>query len=83
MQVLVTKGGMVNDPDMGFVKQGLRWFSHAVINIPNIGRTEMVAGLLDQSITGFGKDTLSNAEMVEIGKKALEKNEILEAKGPN
>ncbi|EXK83090.1 hypothetical protein FOQG_12608 [Fusarium oxysporum f. sp. raphani 54005] len=80
MQVLVTKSGMVNDPDMGFLKQGLRWFSHAVINIPNIGRTELVAGLLDQSITGFGKDTLSNAEMVEIGKKALEKNEILEAK---
>ncbi|EGU77625.1 hypothetical protein FOPG_09097 [Fusarium oxysporum f. sp. conglutinans race 2 54008] len=80
MQVLVTKSGMVNDPDMGFLKQGLRWFSHAVINIPNIGRTELVTGLLDQSITGFGKDTLSNAEMVEIGKKALEKNEILEAK---
>jgi hypothetical protein len=73
MQVLVTKQGLVNDPNMGVVKQAFRLFTHVIISIPTIGRAEMMAALLDQAMKGFGKDTLSNAEMVEIGKKALEK----------
>ncbi|SPJ72814.1 uncharacterized protein FTOL_02543 [Fusarium torulosum] len=73
MQVLVTKQGLVNDPNMGVVKQAFRLFTHAVISIPSIGKAEMMAALLDQAVKGFGKDTLSNAEMTEIGKKALEK----------
>ncbi|KAL9564386.1 hypothetical protein ACKAV7_011577 [Fusarium commune] len=80
MQVLVTKTGAINDPDMGILKHSLRWLSHAMVSIPSIGRAEVTAGLLDQAITGFGKDTLSNVEMTEIGKKALEKKSIVNGK---
>ncbi|KAG7409851.1 hypothetical protein Forpe1208_v011072 [Fusarium oxysporum f. sp. rapae] len=80
MQVLVTKTGAIKDPDMGILKHSLRWLSHVMVSIPSIGRAEVTAGMLDQAITGFGKDTLSNAEMTEIGKKALEKNSIVNGK---
>ncbi|KAM0234655.1 hypothetical protein ACHAP5_010007, partial [Fusarium lateritium] len=73
MQVLVTKQGLVSDPDMGVVKHAFRLFTHVIISIPSISRAEMTAALLDQAMKGFGKDTLSNAEMVEIGKTALAK----------
>jgi hypothetical protein len=74
MQVLVTKQGLVSDPNMGIVKQAFRLFTNVIISVPSIGRAEMMAALLDQAMTGFGKDTLSNAELIEIGKKALEKS---------
>ncbi|KAG5658645.1 hypothetical protein KAF25_010826 [Fusarium avenaceum] len=74
MQVLVTKQGLVSDPNMGIVKQAFRLFTNVIISVPSIGRAEMMAALLDQAMTGFGKDTLSNAELTEIGKKALEKS---------
>ncbi|KAJ4269765.1 hypothetical protein NW762_001433 [Fusarium torreyae] len=73
MQVLVTKQGSVNDPDMGVVKHALKMLTHTFSSVPTIGRPEMTAALLDQAVNGFEKDTLTNAEMVAIGKKALEK----------
>ncbi|KAL6913627.1 hypothetical protein FSHL1_011304 [Fusarium sambucinum] len=75
MQVLVTKSGMITDPDMGFVKQAFRFFSHAIVSVPSIGRAEMTAALLNQAVNGLNKETLLNAEMAEIGKKELIKME--------
>ncbi|KAF4999580.1 hypothetical protein FGRMN_2328 [Fusarium graminum] len=73
MQVLVTKPGLIDDPAMGVIKHASRFFSHVIIGIPSIGKPEMMAAVLDQAVNGFGKDTLSNAELIEIGKKALVK----------
>jgi hypothetical protein len=75
MQVLVTKSGMITDPDMGFLKQAFRFFSHAIVSIPSIGRAEMTAALLNQAVNGLTKETLLNGEMAEIGKKELIKME--------
>ncbi|KAK7912188.1 hypothetical protein PG985_014669 [Apiospora marii] len=40
-------------------------------SIPNIGRTELAAAILDQAVRGFEKDDLSNADLVHIGEAAL------------
>jgi nucleoside-diphosphate-sugar epimerase len=71
MQVLVAKSGMVTDPDMGFVKQAFRFFSHAIVSVPSIGRAEVTAALLNQAVNGLSKETLLNAELTEIGNKEL------------
>ncbi|KAF4970068.1 hypothetical protein FSARC_2814 [Fusarium sarcochroum] len=72
MQVLITKQGSVNDPGMGVVKHAFKMLTHTIVNVPTIGRPEMTAALLDQAVNGFEKDTLMNAELVAIGKKAME-----------
>ena len=38
---------------------------------PNISRSELAAVVLDQAIRGFEKDTLSNADLVQLGLAAL------------
>ncbi|KUI71434.1 hypothetical protein VM1G_07009 [Cytospora mali] len=39
--------------------------------LPQIELSDIAAALLDQVVNGFGKDTLSNDEMTEIGQKML------------
>ncbi|KAK8062663.1 NAD(P)-binding protein [Apiospora hydei] len=41
--------------------------------IPNISRTELAAAILDQAVSGFEKEHLSNADLVRIGGAALGK----------
>lgn len=45
--------------------------------IPNIGRTELAAAILDQAVNGFEKNQkiLSNADLVRIGRNALAKRD--------
>ena len=48
-----------------------------VPGIPHIDLPDTAAALLDQVLNGFEKDTLSNADLVRIGQKALgEKQKI-------
>ena len=39
--------------------------------IPNVGREELAAALLSQLLGGFEKETLTNADLVEMGQVAL------------
>lgn len=45
----------------------------SIPGVPNIYLSEAAAGLLDQAINGFEKDTLGNDDMARIGQKALAK----------
>ncbi|KAK6212766.1 hypothetical protein LQW54_004855 [Pestalotiopsis sp. IQ-011] len=64
VQSLIAKSGMIHGPGMEV---------RSVPGLPNIELEEIAAALLDQVINGFEKDTLSNDDMVRIGKGALNK----------
>lgn len=39
--------------------------------IPNVSREELAAAMLSQLVNGFEKETLTNADLVEMGRIAL------------
>ena len=43
------------------------------IPLPSVGLEELAAAMLDQVLHGFEKDPLLNADLVEIGQRALQK----------
>lgn len=42
-------------------------------SIPNISLTELSAAILEQTVGGFEKEALSNADLVRIGGQALKR----------
>lgn len=62
IQSCVTKSGFINSP--GRVAPN-------VPGLPLVELRDIVAAMLDQVVNGFEKDTLSNDDLVRIGKKAL------------
>ncbi|KAF5021923.1 hypothetical protein F66182_6026 [Fusarium sp. NRRL 66182] len=73
MQACVAKPGLISPPDLGILKKASRTLMSSLFGFPLIDKTEMAAALLDQAVNGFAKDTLTNGELAEIGRKALEK----------
>lgn len=62
IQSCVTKSGFINAP------------GRLMPNVPGLPLVELqdiTAAMLDQIVNGFEKDTLSNDDLVRIGKKAL------------
>lgn len=62
VQSCVTKSGFINAP--GKVAPN-------VPGLPLVELQDIAAAMLDQVVNGFEKDTLSNDDLVRIGKKAL------------
>lgn len=62
VQSCVTKSGFISAP--GRVAPN-------VPGLPLVELQDIVAAMLDQVVNGFEKDTLSNDDLVRIGKKAL------------
>lgn len=58
----ITKSGFINAP--GKVMPN-------VPGLPLVELQDIAAAMLDQVVNGFEKDTLSNDDLVRIGKKAL------------
>ncbi|KAH8672909.1 hypothetical protein BGZ60DRAFT_430205 [Tricladium varicosporioides] len=63
VQPCIVKPGLIDAPSRE--RQEIPGLPH--INLPDIA-----AALLDQVVNGFEKDTLSNADMIRIGQKALD-----------
>ncbi|KAI1769312.1 hypothetical protein GGR53DRAFT_473857 [Hypoxylon sp. FL1150] len=61
----VAKPGLIDGPSQE---------RRIVPGVPNIHLSEAAAGLLEQVINGFEKDTLRNDDMVRIGQEALTKH---------
>jgi len=40
--------------------------------IPNVSRTELAAAILGQVVRGFEKEPLTNADLVQLGRTALD-----------
>ena len=62
VQSCVVKPGLIDAP--GKEKR-------SIPGLPNIDLPDIAAALLDQIVKGFEQDTLSNADMIRIGQKAL------------
>jgi len=62
VQACIVKPGLIDAPG----RQRME-----IPGLPHIDLVDIAAALLDQVINGFEKDTLSNADMVRIGQKAL------------
>ena len=51
----------------------LKAASMLISSMPTISRTELAAAVLDQSVQGWEKEPLSNADLVRIGREALKR----------
>ncbi|KAJ5218112.1 uncharacterized protein N7498_000211 [Penicillium cinerascens] len=63
VQSAVVKPGLIDSPERE---------TREIPGLPHIDLPVIAAALLDQVTNGFEKDTLSNADLVRIGQKALE-----------
>lgn len=64
VEACVVKPGMIDAPGKE---------NRILPGLPNIDLRAFAATLLDQVVNGFTKDTLTNDEMVQIGKDVLAK----------
>lgn len=70
MEVCVAKPGLITAPG-----QYLKTIGATVLNVvgvvPNINVSEVSAAMLQQVVEGWEKETLENADLVRIGRQAL------------
>ncbi|PQE33672.1 hypothetical protein CJF32_00010841 [Rutstroemia sp. NJR-2017a WRK4] len=72
VEASVAKPGLILAPGrQGPVTQVLSTIGRAIIGLPKVDVSEISATLLDQAINGFTKETLENADLVEIGQRKL------------
>jgi hypothetical protein len=72
VEASVAKPGLILAPGrQGPVTQVLSTIGRAIIGLPKVEVSEVSATLLDQAINGFTKETLENADLVEIGQRKL------------
>ncbi|KAJ1555782.1 hypothetical protein HK405_013187 [Cladochytrium tenue] len=72
VEACVAKPGYIGEAQAagglaGFVGAAAR----ALLGVPSVGKAEIAAALLDQCARGFESDTLTNADLVRIGRRSL------------
>jgi hypothetical protein len=73
MEVCVAKPGFIGVPPgrIGPVMSALGAVARAVLSVPAVDVSEAAASMLYQAINGIEQDTLSNEDMIRVGKEAL------------
>ena len=81
VEACVVKPGYIYSPDKHSALMGRVFgLGAAVFGFGEVDVRDLVAGVLDQVVDGFEKDTLSNADLDRIGKASSKKLAELRAK---
>ena len=71
MEACVAKPGLITAPGQ-FLKTLFATGMRYLIGLPNVSVAEVAAAMLHEVVNGFEKEPLENADLVRIGRRALE-----------
>ncbi|PHH75720.1 hypothetical protein CDD82_4315 [Ophiocordyceps australis] len=73
VEASIAKPGLIYAPDRTSMLMGLvQGVGYAMIGLPKIDIVELSAALLSQAVNGIDQETLSNQDLITMGKKAVE-----------